>query len=234
MGQTVTTIIARVLGRSDNGGSRTERFLRGLDTNKNGMIDADEAADPGAKSMLERIFSRMGKEPHYPVSITELVQGYEGSGRGGPSGGGPGFGRGGPPSGGPPSVAGFSSPPGMGFGTPTSSGSSSKSGTSGFGSTAKPAATSSAVSFFRIPFPVIHGCQGCPKETCPFSHTLRCLPKGLPDWFLEKDIHHNGQITMAEYTTNWTPEKVKEFARYDLNNDGIITAEECLKVLSSR
>ena len=30
--------------------------------------------------------------------------------------------------------------------------------------------------------------------------------------------------------TNWTPEKVAEFARYDLNHDGIITADECLKV----
>ncbi len=56
------------------------------------------------------------------------------------------------------------------------------------------------------------------------------LPKGLPSWFLDKDVHHNGQITMAEYTTNWTLQKVAEFKRYDLNGDGIITADECLKV----
>ena len=56
------------------------------------------------------------------------------------------------------------------------------------------------------------------------------MPKGLPDWFLEKDANGDGQITMAEYTDNWTPEKVAEFARYDLNHDGIITAAECLKV----
>jgi Ca2+-binding EF-hand superfamily protein len=36
---------------------------------------------------------------------------------------------------------------------------------------------------------------------------------------------------MAEYTTNWTPEKVEKFKRYDLNGDGIITADECLKVV---
>jgi hypothetical protein len=58
-------------------------------------------------------------------------------------------------------------------------------------------------------------------------------PKGLPDWFVQKDVHHNGQITMAEYTTNWTAEKVKEFNHYDLNGDGIITAAEVLKVEKS-
>ena len=56
------------------------------------------------------------------------------------------------------------------------------------------------------------------------------MPKGLPDWFLEKDVNGNGQITMAEFTDTWTPEKLAEFARYDLNHDGIITAAECLKV----
>jgi hypothetical protein len=62
------------------------------------------------------------------------------------------------------------------------------------------------------------------------------LPKGLPDWFLEKDANHDGQITMAEYIGNgtWTPEKLAEFARYDLNHDGIITAAECLKVEKAR
>jgi Ca2+-binding EF-hand superfamily protein len=56
------------------------------------------------------------------------------------------------------------------------------------------------------------------------------LPKGLPDWFLEKDKNGDGQITMAQFTDEWTPEKLAEFARYDLNHDGIITAAECLKV----
>ena len=35
---------------------------------------------------------------------------------------------------------------------------------------------------------------------------------------------------MAQYATNWTPELVRRFNRYDLNHDGIITAEEVLKV----
>ena len=56
------------------------------------------------------------------------------------------------------------------------------------------------------------------------------LPKGLPDWFLAKDVNGQGQITMAEFATEWTPETAAEFDRYDLNHDGIITAAEVLKV----
>ncbi len=39
-----------------------------------------------------------------------------------------------------------------------------------------------------------------------------------------------GQITMAEYSDTWTADTVKEFQKYDLNHDGIITADEVLKV----
>jgi Ca2+-binding EF-hand superfamily protein len=56
------------------------------------------------------------------------------------------------------------------------------------------------------------------------------LPKGLPAWFLAKDVHGNGQITMAEFASEWTSETAAEFNRYDLNHDGIITAAEVLKV----
>ena len=39
---------------------------------------------------------------------------------------------------------------------------------------------------------------------------------------------------MAQYATDWTPQKVQEFNRYDLNGDnGIITADEVLKVTKS-
>ncbi|MGD0898930.1 MAG: hypothetical protein ABR915_13915 [Thermoguttaceae bacterium] len=56
------------------------------------------------------------------------------------------------------------------------------------------------------------------------------LPKGLPEWFLAKDVGGRGQITMAEFASEWTPEAAAEFDRYDLNHDGIITAAEVLKV----
>jgi Ca2+-binding EF-hand superfamily protein len=60
------------------------------------------------------------------------------------------------------------------------------------------------------------------------------LPKGLPDWFLQKDVDGDGQISMAEFASQWTPAAAAEFDRYDLNHDGIITAAECLKVEKQR
>ena len=54
------------------------------------------------------------------------------------------------------------------------------------------------------------------------------LPSGLPDWFTDKDDNENGQIEMAEYTSSWSDRKVKEFAEFDINDDGVITASECL------
>lgn len=59
------------------------------------------------------------------------------------------------------------------------------------------------------------------------------LPKGLPSWFTDLDTNCDGQITMCEYGTEkeWTNELVAEFATHDLNNDGIVTPIECLKVI---
>ncbi len=53
---------------------------------------------------------------------------------------------------------------------------------------------------------------------------------GLPEWFLKKDVDGDGQVSMAEFATDWTPEEIDKFNRYDLDRDGVITAAECLKV----
>jgi Ca2+-binding EF-hand superfamily protein len=55
------------------------------------------------------------------------------------------------------------------------------------------------------------------------------LPKGLPGWFARNDTDADGQIMMAEYMTEFTDSKAAEFARYDLDGDGIITPDECLE-----
>jgi Ca2+-binding EF-hand superfamily protein len=52
--------------------------------------------------------------------------------------------------------------------------------------------------------------------------------EGLPDWFARLDATGDGQVSMAEYAMNWSDEVVADFAQFDLNGDGIITAEECL------
>ena len=56
------------------------------------------------------------------------------------------------------------------------------------------------------------------------------FPSGLPDWFL-RAANDDGQVTMSEYAANSSPEEAAtQFAKYDLNQDGIITPAECLKV----
>jgi len=229
--------------------ARTGDFLKKLDANGNGMIDPDEASDAQAKNMLDRIFSRMGKEPHYPMAIGEIMQGYETyyRSRGNTSGSGSSSPPGSSPSG-LPLAAGLTSPPGMGFGspaTPASSGSSSNvsaskpvvptvSGAAVANSTTSSLTTgqevSSPGSAASLAAPTAADVKPTPRKLGRFLTAHERLPKGLPDWFLEKDVDGDGQITMAEFTTNWTPDKVAEFARYDLNHDGIITSAECLKV----
>jgi Ca2+-binding EF-hand superfamily protein len=56
------------------------------------------------------------------------------------------------------------------------------------------------------------------------------LPEGLPDWFTSADADGDGQVSMHEFASPLTDEKLAEFAKYDLNGDGYITAEEVLKV----
>jgi Ca2+-binding EF-hand superfamily protein/subtilisin-like proprotein convertase family protein len=52
---------------------------------------------------------------------------------------------------------------------------------------------------------------------------------GLPGWFYERDLDRDGQVSMAEYTDDWTEEAFEAFTRLDLNNDGLLTASEVLQ-----
>lgn len=61
-----------------------------------------------------------------------------------------------------------------------------------------------------------------------FAVTQRGLPEGLPGWFAERDTNGDLQVSMAEFSSDWTPELVDEFQRFDLNGDGVITPQECL------
>jgi Ca2+-binding EF-hand superfamily protein len=67
------------------------------------------------------------------------------------------------------------------------------------------------------------------RKSYRFLSPTERLPGGLPDWFAQKDADGDGQVMMSEYTTVWTQSKVDEFSKYDLNADGIITPQECLK-----
>jgi subtilisin-like proprotein convertase family protein/Ca2+-binding EF-hand superfamily protein len=58
--------------------------------------------------------------------------------------------------------------------------------------------------------------------------------EGLPDWFGPRDRDGDGQIMMSEFAEEWNDEEATEFARFDLNNDGVIVPEECLKAAGHR
>ncbi len=241
--------------------ARTADFLKRADANGNGMIDPDEASDPNTKGLLDRIFSRMGKEPHYPMAISEIMQGYEAyhRSRGNASGGGTPSSSGGAPQGGASPAAVVTPPPNVGVAATVPPASGLTLSTSGGGSLNSSAANpvvlavsgtaGTALTVASPSGPVVPSqasaappagvsppasspadAKSSPRKPGRFLTARERLPKGLPDWFLEKDVNGEGQVTMAEFTDHWTPEKVAEFARYDLNHDGIITAAECLKV----
>jgi len=198
--------------------AKTQEFLNGLDANKNGMIEADEASGTGAKMMLDRIFGQMGKQPHYPMAISEITQGYEASLR---AGGSPSSSA--SASAGKPAVLGDPGPPGAGRPGPTPSpgfGGGPPSGPkAAFQSPGSASATSTSEAKQASPRPI------------RFKRGVERLSKDLPGWYLSLDVDGEGQITMAQYLgNNWTQDKVDEFNHYDLNRDGIITADEVLKV----
>jgi Ca2+-binding EF-hand superfamily protein len=51
----------------------------------------------------------------------------------------------------------------------------------------------------------------------------------LPEWFSRTDANEDGQVMMSEYASSWSERVAADFAQFDLNHDGIITPEECLK-----
>ena len=307
--------------------TRTEEFLRKMDTNGNGMLDAEEVTSNQAKFMVQRVFSRLGKEPKYPIAISEIKQSLatyyqtRGNGGGGPPPGNmpPRFGPpgdanrfpAGPPPGAakfpPTAIAGFGEAPGPGPKSIVVSGPSSPTGpsntpasTPATGTAIDPAidlkirglaaaiiqkhdknadgkldreewpvqgkwgtfneANRSGGTSVGLPDLVVHltdlyrrqqltlemsdsssatgtsdsatsgSAKPVPRKSGRFLTPKERLPKGLPDWFVQKDADGDGQITMAEFASDLTPAAAAEFARYDLNRDGIITAAECLKV----
>ena len=50
--------------------------------------------------------------------------------------------------------------------------------------------------------------------------------EGIPGWFYELDVNEDEQVDMAEFTQDWTDEKLQEFVLLDANEDGLLTAFE--------
>jgi hypothetical protein len=51
----------------------------------------------------------------------------------------------------------------------------------------------------------------------------------LPEWFLERDADGDGQLTLAEFAPQATAAQVAQFRQMDLNQDGVVTAVECVR-----
>ncbi len=56
--------------------------------------------------------------------------------------------------------------------------------------------------------------------------------KDIPSWFITADADGDGVVSMSDFikTKGDTEAAAQEFAKWDLNNDGVITPQEVLKV----
>ena len=70
--------------------------------------------------------------------------------------------------------------------------------------------------------------EGDKRHSYRFSTAEDRLPKGVPDWFREKDTDGDGQVSMSEFSHSWNKSTVDRFRGYDTNNDGMISAKEVL------
>jgi Ca2+-binding EF-hand superfamily protein len=62
------------------------------------------------------------------------------------------------------------------------------------------------------------------------------LPKDIPSWYISADYDSDGTVSMAEFikAKGDTEAAAKEFAQYDLNNDGVITPQEALRAAKKK
>jgi hypothetical protein len=67
------------------------------------------------------------------------------------------------------------------------------------------------------------------RRDAKFHLSAKRLPPGLPDWFLRRDLDGDGQLILSEFAPQATAAERREFARYDLNSDGVVTPQEYLK-----
>ena len=72
----------------------------------------------------------------------------------------------------------------------------------------------------------VEGSKLTGRRSYRFRAPTERLPQRMPPWWNGKDGDGDGQIIMAEFATTWSAAKVAEFARYDLNGDGVITPKE--------
>jgi hypothetical protein len=71
--------------------------------------------------------------------------------------------------------------------------------------------------------------RSSPRFTTATERLAEILPRELLGWFLQKDRDGDGQVAMSEFSSAWTLDRMREFTRLDLDNDGLITPREYTK-----
>jgi len=66
------------------------------------------------------------------------------------------------------------------------------------------------------------------RKSYRFLSSKQRLPEELPGWFSTRDADGDGQLTMQEHTGSSSAEKLRQFAKFDLNGDGFIVPREYL------
>jgi hypothetical protein len=69
------------------------------------------------------------------------------------------------------------------------------------------------------------------KENADKRKSYRFTPAAerwasAPSRIKSRDRNDDGQVSMSEYSRTWSARTVREFQRYDLNGDGVITPKE--------
>jgi hypothetical protein len=213
--------VTAALAQQPDSGDRLAKLaarLKSLDANNNGQIDADEV-DGTAKMLLERFYPNGPIQ--FPLAISEIMKAAEAR-----------YGSGGGSAPAAPAATPAAAPaqPAAAAPVTTPSGGTTSSAPSVPAASPTPSTTASAPPMRSTPTSIAPPVKAKTKWS---TGKERLAGRGLPDWFLSK-ADADGQILMSEYTDRWTSEAVAQFEKYDLNHDGIITAEEVLKVEKSR
>lgn len=53
-------------------------------------------------------------------------------------------------------------------------------------------------------------------------------PSGVPEWFSRDDVNGDNQVSMGEFARKWDASTLEDFNKFDTNQDGFITLQECL------
>jgi Ca2+-binding EF-hand superfamily protein len=82
-----------------------------------------------------------------------------------------------------------------------------------------------------MPAPMTRIVDDSELDSRPTVYRANKLPKGLPEWFERLDADKDGQISLVEWRKAGMP--LTDFAKWDRNDDGLLTYDEVLDKLKA-